>query len=222
MSAPLSVLRGVFTPAQIAEVRRLFTQSAFRALAAGAGPSDANVFVALPEESEPARRAAELVAGTLEGNQSFASATFPSAMTAPRFYRYDLGMGYAEHTDLAFHGGSAPLRRDIALTVVLSEPSSYEGGDLVFDPGGMQHRVRGELGDCILYSPDLSHAVEPVTRGSRWVAVSWIQSTVRGFERRHILSELTRLVGELETGAPPEPHVEALHHGYSNLIRLWL
>jgi PKHD-type hydroxylase len=222
MSVPLTVLHGVFTPALIAELRALLAQSTFRELAAGAGSTDTNVLVALPEESEPARRAAELVASTLEANQSFAAATFPSAMTAPRFYRYDVGMEYAEHTDLAFQGGSAPLRRDIALTIVLSDPSSYEGGDLVFDPDGMGHRFRGEPGDCMLYSPDLSHAVEPVTRGSRWVAVAWIQSTVRGFERRHILSQITQLVGELETGAPPEPHVEALHHGYSNLIRLWL
>ncbi|MCL2450767.1 MAG: Fe2+-dependent dioxygenase [Polyangiaceae bacterium] len=222
MTAPLLILPGAMAPALLTEIRTLLAHAAFGEAVAGRDSTDTIVRIAWPEESEPAKRAAEIVAGALEQSERFRAAAFPAAMMTPRFHRYDVGMRYAEHTDPALLDGSPPLRRDIAMTVALSEPSSYEGGDLVLDLGGATFRWKGEPGDCILYSPDLSHRVDPVARGTRLVAVSWIQSTVRGFERRHVLSEIAGVLKELETGAAPEPHVEALQCAYFNLIRRWI
>ena len=73
--------------------------------------------------------------------------------------------------------GSTPLLRcDIAVTVSLSERSSYEGGELVIDVAGVPQRWKGDAGDCILYPADTLHRVEAVTKGERVVAVFWIQS----------------------------------------------
>ena len=96
-----------------------------------------------------------------------------------------------------------------------------QGGELVFDLGATTYRWQGEPGDCILYSPDLVHRLEPVTEGARVFAVSWVQSTIRGFEQRRILAEVGGVLRELDTGAAPEAHVDALHDAYSNLVRLW-
>ena len=222
MTAPLLLLRGALAPAPVEEVRALLAHSAFREAPAALRSAETRFCTPWPEQSEPARRAGELVVAALEQSARFKAATFAAAMMTPRFQRYDVGVGYAEHTDPVFVAGPPAMRRDIALTLALSEASSYEGGDLVFDLGGAAQRWRGEAGDAILYAPDLVHRVEPVTRGTRLVAVSWIQSLVRGFERRHILGELANLLEELETGAAPEPHVEALQYGYFNLLRLWM
>jgi PKHD-type hydroxylase len=135
----MRILRGAVTAARVGEIRALLAHGAFGQAVAGRS-TDTNVRIASPEESEPARRAAELVAGALEQSERFRAATFPAAMMTPRFYCYDVGMGYADHTDPAFLGGSPPLRRDIAMTLALSEPTSYEGGDLVLDLGGTPHR----------------------------------------------------------------------------------
>jgi PKHD-type hydroxylase len=220
VTAPLLLLRGALAPALVEEVRALLAPSAFRESTAEL--RSAATHFCIPEPSELVQRAAELVAGALEQSAPFKAATFASAMMTPRFQRYEVGVGYADHTDPVFLEGPPAMRRDIALTLALSEPGSYDGGDLVFDLGGATQRWRGEAGDCILYAPDLVHRVEPVTRGIRLVAVSWVESMVRGFDRRHILAEVANLIEALETGAAPEPHVEALQYGYANLLRLWM
>ena len=220
MTAPLVLLQGALAPALVGEVRALLAPGVFREAPVDLRSAESSFFI--PEPSAPAQRAAELVAGALEHSARFKAATFASAMMTPRFQRYDVGVGYADHTDPVFLDGPPVMRCDIALTLMLSEPGSYEGGELVFDLGGATQRWRGEAGDCILYAPDLVHRVEPVTHGTRLVAVSWLQSMVRGFDRRHILAEVANLLVELETGAAPEPHVEALHYGYANLLRLWM
>ena len=77
---------------------------------------------------------------------------------------------YNWHTDF---GHLAPNRK-ISISVQLSHPDDYEGGDLELfydDPPVKLDRTRGAL---IAYPSFAVHRVTPVTRGTRWSLVAWI------------------------------------------------
>jgi predicted 2-oxoglutarate/Fe(II)-dependent dioxygenase YbiX len=77
---------------------------------------------------------------------------------------------YTWHTDFA---RTAPNRK-ISITVQLSRPVDYEGGDLelFFDREPLvAERARGAL---IAFPSFVLHRVTPVTRGTRWSLVAWV------------------------------------------------
>ena len=56
--------------------------------------------------------------------------------------RYEAGMKYGAHADVAFMtvhapGGSTQLRSDLSCTIFLNDPRSYEGGELVLHLGSL-------------------------------------------------------------------------------------
>lgn len=87
----------------------------------------------------------------------------------PVVIRYVPGQGHYDwHTDCA---ESSP-RRKISFTVLLSDPSDFDGGDLEIQGFGTCPRVRGTLN---VFPAFMWHRVTPVTRGERVVLVGWIQ-----------------------------------------------
>ena len=77
---------------------------------------------------------------------------------------------YDWHTDFA---DLAPQRK-ISITVQLSRPEDYDGGDLeIFfrNPPVSMDRTRGSL---IAFPSFAVHRVTPVSRGTRWSLVAWI------------------------------------------------
>jgi PKHD-type hydroxylase len=82
---------------------------------------------------------------------------------------YPVGNGYGWHVDL---GASKTSRRKLSVTVQLSLPDEYEGGELEFlSPAETAGRKIGTL--CVFPSFSL-HRVRPITRGTRWSMVSWV------------------------------------------------
>ena len=61
--------------------------------------------------------------------------------------------------------GSGSLRTDLSATLFLSDPESYDGGELSIDDTYGLHQVKLSPGDMILYPSSSLHRVEPVTRG---------------------------------------------------------
>jgi PKHD-type hydroxylase len=176
----------------------------------------------LAPDSAASAKAVEMLVGILNSNAAFQAATWVDAMMTPLFARYAVGMTYGDHIDGALMG-QAPdvVRCDIAVTVCLNDASDYEGGALVIDAAGVPRSWRGNAGDCLIYPADTLHRVEPVTRGTREVAVIWIQSMVRDSGRRRILFDLRVVLDELERSSVSGPHVETLRRSYYNLIRMW-
>jgi PKHD-type hydroxylase len=173
-------------------------------------------------DSPTEREAVDLLAGALHGSTAFQIAAWPDAMMRPMFCRYGVGGKYGDHVDAAIMGGSdAPLRCDVAMTVCLSDPSEYDGGELVIDTAGVPRSWKGNAGDAIVYAADTLHRVSEVTRGARDVAVTWIQSMVREPERRRILFDLRSALDAFDASASPPPETEALRRSYLNLMRMW-
>lgn len=84
--------------------------------------------------------------------------------------RYEHGQGghFALHRDL----GPAFSTRKLSLSVQLSDPTDYLGGDLIF-PYADAKAPRG-IGTLAVFPSYLPHAVSPVTGGCRYALVGWI------------------------------------------------
>ena len=75
------------------------------------------------------------------------------------------------HMDVGYMGVN---RRKLAMTVQLSDPSEYEGGDFEIWFGGKRPQVvPRKKGDVIIFPTFLMHRVKPVTRGQRKCLVFW-------------------------------------------------
>ena len=127
--------------------------------------------------------------------------------------------GYGNHVDNALMGS---MRTDLSFTLFLSDPSTYDGGELVIDFPGAEHTAKPAAGDLVLYPSGAIHRVNPVTRGTRLAAIGWIESHVRSADAREILFDLdnTRIsLGKsLDAGAP---ELLTLDKITSNLLRRW-
>jgi PKHD-type hydroxylase len=120
-------------------------------------------------------------------------------------------------------GGSDRLRSDLSATLFLSDPESYEGGELTVEDTYGAHSVKLAAGDLILYPASSLHSVSPVTSGERVASFFWIQSMIRGDAQRRVLFDMDlaiqRLAGELGQG---HASVVALTGTYHNLLRMWV
>ena len=71
------------------------------------------------------------------------------------------------------------LRSDLAFTLFLSDPASYQGGALVIEEAAGDNEFRLAAGSLLLYPAATLHRVAPVTAGIRRAAVGWMRSLVR-------------------------------------------
>lgn len=153
----------------------------------------------------------------------FHAATLPVKILPPRFNRYAGGGTYGEHIDgavMALPDGSQ-LRSDIACTVFLTDPESYDGGELIVDDTYGEHEVKLPAGDAIVYPAASLHRVEPVTRGARVAAFFWIQSLVREEAQRRTLLQLDTAIRTLSASGADAAAVKQLTGVYHNLLRGW-
>jgi PKHD-type hydroxylase len=77
---------------------------------------------------------------------------------------------YDWHTDFA---GYRPLRK-ISISIQLSRPEDYEGGDLELMVSNRPQPVERARGAFIAFPSFALHRVTPVTRGTRWSLVAWV------------------------------------------------
>ncbi|MGH8399817.1 MAG: Fe2+-dependent dioxygenase, partial [Gammaproteobacteria bacterium] len=155
-------------------------------------------------------------------NEAFKHFALPKRILPPVFNRYDAGMEYGGHVDNAVIGaGVQAARADISITVFLSEPSDYDGGELVMnsDKGGKP--VKMPAGGAIVYSSATIHQVQPVTRGTRYAAITWVQSLVREEQRRELLVDLAEVARWSRTVAPGSAEALKVTKVRTNLMRMW-
>lgn len=162
-----------------------------------------------------------LVAAALAANRIFAMAAMPRQMRPILFSRYGPGMGYGPHVDNALMGEAPPTRIDLAFTLFLSEPESYEGGELEIDEPAGTRSFKLPAGAAVLYPANSLHWVTTVTSGSRDVAVGWLQSLVREHDRRRVLFELETLRATMFAESGKTPSFDTLTRNTSDLWRMW-
>lgn len=217
---------GVLPAPALARVRALLLAADWEDGRATAGHQSARVKRnrQLPEGSPAAREAGDIVLAGLERSPLFISGVLPHRVFPPLFNRYDEAMSFGAHVDNAIRpvtGTPLRLRTDVSATLFLSDPDSYDGGELVVEDTYGTHAAKLAAGDLIVYPASSRHHVTAVTRGVRLASFFWIQSLVRDTGQRSLLFDLDLAIIELNQGLADSPALVALTGVYHNLLRRW-
>jgi PKHD-type hydroxylase len=216
----------VLTAEQVAQFRQALDQAdwADGRITAGYQSSLAKHNQQLPEESAVAQQLGETVLAALQRSPLFLSAALPLKVFPPLFNRYEGGQAFGSHVDNAvrqIRGTPHRVRTDLSATLFLSDPSDYDGGELVIEDTYGVHSVKLPAGDLVLYPASSLHLVRPVTRGARVASFFWIQSMVRDDGQRTLLYDLDRAAQQVHRDLPDSPAAVQLTGVYHNLLRRW-
>jgi len=85
-----------------------------------------------------------------------------------QFTRYEVGEYYGPHFDI---GPGKLTERKLSLTVQLSAPEDYTGGELIIYPEFVASKDQGTM---TVFPSFMCHDVRPVTAGVRYSLVSWL------------------------------------------------
>ena len=131
-------------------------------------------------------------------------------------------MTYGSHTDDAMMGpAGARLRTDLAFTLFLEDPSTYQGGALVIESALGEQDIKLKAGDAFLYTAGTIHRVAPVTKGARLAAVGWVESYIADPSARDILLDLSAVRNRLSKSGVPREELLRMDKAISNLLRMW-
>jgi len=67
-----------------------------------------------------------------------------------------------------------PHNRKLSIVVQLSDPSEYEGGELILHNSHENNVIEKEKGHTVFFPSYTLHEVTPVTKGERFTLVGWI------------------------------------------------
>lgn len=217
----------VLTRDEAAEFRRLLEQARWVDGSVTAGHQSVRVKQnrQLPEDDPVADNLGREILTRLSANDLFITAALPARIFPPLFNRYEGGENFGNHIDNAIRVSNisgARIRTDLSATLFLSEPDTYDGGELLIDSTFGVQSVKLPAGTMILYPASSLHRVSPVTRGVRFAAFFWIQSMVRDDGLRTILFDLDAAIRSIDANpANAESAVLQLSGVYHNLLRRW-
>lgn len=159
-----------------------------------------------------------LITERLLTNRVFRIATRPHVVRPALFSRYEPGMAYGSHVDDAIMGG---MRTDVSVTLFLSAPDEYEGGELVIETAAGEQDVKLAGGAAVVYPTTSLHRVAPVITGQRLAAVTWVRSLVRDAAARELLFDLETARHGLFEKLGKCHELDLLAKTQSNLLRRW-
>jgi PKHD-type hydroxylase len=153
------------------------------------------------------------------GNDLFELAVRPKALTSVMFSRYESGMQYGSHVDDALMQG---VRTDVSFTLFLSDPQTYEGGELVIETAAGEEAIKLAAGSLVAYPSTTLHHVAAVTRGERLAAVGWARSYVRDAAQREMLFDLDTARRQLFVREGKSAEYDLVSKSLANLLRMWV
>lgn len=127
----------------------------------------------------------------IEKNILIRESLMAKKFSSPLFLKYDEGMHYSFHNDFFQQNG---VRTDYSVTVFLSDPSEYEGGELNIKVGHQDIQFKEKPGTAVIYPTGLWHTVNPVTSGSRKVVVCWFESVISDPQIRDACYDIMDLI----------------------------
>jgi PKHD-type hydroxylase len=164
---------------------------------------------------------AQLLQQALVRSEEFRNFAFPAQIAPPMMTRYKPGMRYGAHTDAAYLKlPGATIRSDLSCTIFLNDPKDYDGGSLHIRIGDAELNFKLQPGEAILYPSDTLHEVQPVTKGERLVAITFIQSRVQDPFRRNLLFDLNEVAALEGLNMAPE-NFTRLQLVQNQLLRHW-
>jgi len=146
---------------------------------------------AMENTSSQYRKSIELVQQGLRKSEDFNQVYLLKEMTPPIFSEYREGGFYKTHIDDVSIGG---LLTHHSMSIFLSEPDEYEGGQLAITLGDQEYGYKPAAGTCLIYPTGLRHQVLPVTSGRRRVAILWGTSIIDDSFMRYQLLDMSKAI----------------------------
>lgn len=147
----------------------------------------------LDKESPEYKQCVKIIEEAITNSFELREVTSLRRINSPLFSDYTEGMFYRHHLDDIFMDGN--VKSDLSCTLFLSDPSTYEGGELSIRLGNSASTAidyKLEAGSAIVYPSSYYHEVKPVTSGRRRVCAFWIESFITNKVIREVLADLTR------------------------------
>jgi PKHD-type hydroxylase len=88
-----------------------------------------------------------------------------------QFTRY---VAPGQHYDWHVDRGFLTATRKLSVSVQLSDPKDYKGGDFEMMFGRVPQKVKKDRGMTVFFPSYTMHRVKPVTQGTRYSLVAWI------------------------------------------------
>ena len=223
----LITIEEVLTDEELAEVRRLLQASTWASGRITAGTQAARVKnnQQLPENAPHLPELRRIVLAALQRNALFFTAALPARILPPFFNRYGGEANhYGFHVDNAMRmppDGSGYVRADVSATLFLSDPDTYDGGELEIQDTFGRHSVKLKAGSLVVYPSSSVHQVTPVTRGERVACFMFLQSMVRDPGQRRLLYDMDMALLQLRQTVGETEAVVRLTGTYHNLLRSW-
>ncbi|MEW4466855.1 Fe2+-dependent dioxygenase [Parasphingorhabdus sp. JC815] len=173
-------------------------------------------------DMEAYNKTSKLLHDALMSNREFNDFAFPERVAPPLITRYQPGMHYGLHADSAIISlADGPIRSDLSCTIFLNDPDDYQGGALHVTQGEAGMRFKGLAGAGIVYPSHTLHEVEPISKGERMVAITFIQSKIADVMKRNLLYELNE-VAALEGLNMKYENYTRMQAVQYNLMRMWI
>lgn len=223
----LTVIEELLSAEEVAAIRQRLDQAAWGDGADTAGSRSIAVKQNLQTRRDDpvGQELGTTILRKLGNHPEFVSATLAEKIWPPVFNLYQNGGHYGTHSDAALMRlpeAGLTLRSDLSATLFLSDPDSYEGGELIIEEQFGAQAIKLAAGDMVVYPSSSLHQVAPVTGGQRICAITWIQSAVADTAARALLYDLDRSIRALTPSrAKDDPDIDRLIHVYHNLLRRW-
>jgi PKHD-type hydroxylase len=217
-------IKGLLTAAEVERLTQLSQEMTFveGRLTNLANPTKKNLQADRDPKDARYSESVQIVTVAYGRSREFRDFALPKRMSHPLLSRYDQGMQYGAHADSAFLPipPNIVLRTDLSTTVFISDPASYEGGELVVHLGAQAVSFKGGPGDAVVYPSTMLHEVALVRSGSRLVSVAFIESMIADEFKRTQLFELNE-VAALEGSKMSWANKVRFEVARNNLMRLW-
>jgi PKHD-type hydroxylase len=134
----------------------------------------------------------------------------PSKIGKFRVSKTGKGGSHGDHMDsnVMSQGTAEEVRADLSMTIFLSDPESYEGGELVIDSDmTFAPSFKMPAGGAVLYATNSIHRVNRVTAGERLAAITWIESEIADAFMRQMNADLLQCLNAVSQNTEQNPQL---------------
>ena len=218
------LINNFLTSPELDELHRIIAPAQFTdgSQTAGEMPDETKRNLQYVPQGDELRKVTQLVSNGIGRSPRVQDGALIKRMMPPMISKYTKGMEYKSHLDTPFMNYKGPLRADLSMTLFLSDPDTYDGGELVLETEFGDHKVKQPAGGAVIYSTRLYHHVTPVTRGERLAVVTWMQSHIGDPARRKVIGDLWQVFDKIaETNGEDSEEARRLMHATLELTRMW-
>ena len=149
-------LQELITPDELALIRQKIAAVAFTDGRATAGEllHKAKNNQQIPGNHPVMKDIAHVVMQALGRCDPFMSLAQPRRLATMLVSRYEPGMAYGLHVDAPIMGEPNHVRSDVSFTLFLSDPDSYDGGELAFAFSANDVESTGRLFESLSWAPE--------------------------------------------------------------------